>query len=41
MNYNNSNNLQTIIIASPNVQENFKQQLFDKKKLKYIINHFH
>ena len=34
MNYNNSDNLQTIIIASPNVQDNFKQQLFDKNKLK-------
>lgn len=33
MNFNNSDNLQTIIIASPNVQDNFKQQLFDKKKL--------
>ena len=27
-----------IIVASPNVQENFKLQLFDERKLKYINN---
>jgi hypothetical protein len=40
MNYNSEVKLQTIIIASPNVQDNFKQQLFDKKKLDISNNIF-
>ena len=33
--YTNTNQHEIIIVASPNVQENFKLQLFDKSKLKF------
>lgn len=36
--YNNSNKKEIIIVANPNVQENFKKQLFDESKLEETKN---